>query len=182
MASNNNSKAVKIQEFSLPQGELGRKVLITAIVMLLSARRELLEPGSPLHDYVLAGNPSLLRAARWIQNGLFYFLFGAHSVETPLGKSPLLESNRKGPHGPSQKACSSCSRSFSPRSLPGLSLDTNFYYSKFYSQAFSILAGIIASKKPRRPVSQMNRCATHQGQGNRHLSPHLCSSTRGDRS
>lgn len=93
MASNTNSKPVKIQEFSLPRGELGRKVLITGIVMLLSARREVLQPGSPLYDYVLAGNPTLLKAARWIQNGLFYFLFGAHSIETPLGKALILRAH-----------------------------------------------------------------------------------------
>ena len=103
MASNNNSKAVKIQEFSLPQGQLGRKVLVTGIIMLLSARREVLEPGSPLHDYVLAGNPSLLRAARWIQNGLFYFLFGAHSIETPMGKSRFLDKNLSGRWAPRKR-------------------------------------------------------------------------------
>ena len=52
--------------------------------MLLSARRELIQPGSILHDYVLMGKPALVKAAKWIQNGLFYFLFGAHAIETPI--------------------------------------------------------------------------------------------------
>lgn len=84
MSTNRNTQAVKVKDFSLPSGDLGRKVLITGIIMLLSARGELLQPGSPLYDYVLAGRPTLLRAAKWIQNGLFYFLFGAHGIETPL--------------------------------------------------------------------------------------------------
>lgn len=122
MASNSNSKPVKIREFSLPQGDLGRKVLITGIVMLLSSRRELLQPGSPLHDYVLAGNPTLLKAARWIQNGLFYFLFGAHSIETPLGKAlPILRAHGLG----------AARSSISPSTL-GIQSRTNLYSSKLY--------------------------------------------------
>jgi hypothetical protein len=52
--------------------------------MALSARREVIQPGSPLYDYILAGNPRLLKAASYLQNGLFYFLFIAHGIETPL--------------------------------------------------------------------------------------------------
>lgn len=83
MASN-TPKPVQIREFQLPRGELGRKVLITGIVMLLSARREVIAPGSPLYDYILVHDRRLQTAARWIQNGLFYFLFGAHTIETPI--------------------------------------------------------------------------------------------------
>jgi hypothetical protein len=57
---------------------------ITGIIMALSARREVLQPGSPIYDYILAGNPRLLKAASYLQNGLFYFLFIAHGIETPL--------------------------------------------------------------------------------------------------
>jgi uncharacterized membrane protein len=84
MSSSNPSSSRRVSEYSFPPGELGRKVLITGIIMALSSRKELLEPGSPLYDYLLAGQPTLLKAARWIQTGLFYFLFGAHAIETPL--------------------------------------------------------------------------------------------------
>ena len=67
-----------------PHGDLGRKIIICGIVMVLSARQELIAPGSPLYDYVLARSANALRAATWIQNGLFYFLFGAHSIETVI--------------------------------------------------------------------------------------------------
>lgn len=83
--SNNQSPGVaRVRRFSFPPGEEGRKVIITGIIMLLSARRELLQPGSILHDHILLGKPALIKAARWIQNGLFYFLFGAHAIETPI--------------------------------------------------------------------------------------------------
>lgn len=52
--------------------------------MALSARSEVISPGSPLYDYALFRSPDALKAARWIQNGLFYFLFGAHAVETAI--------------------------------------------------------------------------------------------------
>lgn len=78
-----NPKPVQIREFHLPKGELGRKVLITGVIMLWSAKRSFIEPGSPLFDYVLVHDRRLQTAARWIQNGLFYFLFGAHGIETP---------------------------------------------------------------------------------------------------
>lgn len=83
MASS-NTKPVTIREFSLPTGDLRRKVLITGVIMLLSSRREVIAPGSPLYDYVLSRDTRLLTAARWIQNGLFYFLFIAHAIEVPL--------------------------------------------------------------------------------------------------
>ena len=50
--------------------------------MALSARQEVISPGSPLYDYVLAGRPKAITWATNIQKGIFYFLFGAHSIET----------------------------------------------------------------------------------------------------
>ena len=70
--------------YSFPRGDLGRKIIITGIVMVLSARKEVISPGSPLYDYVLYRSPNAFKAADWIQKGLFYFLFGAHSIETPI--------------------------------------------------------------------------------------------------
>ncbi|RMZ78770.1 hypothetical protein DV738_g3655, partial [Chaetothyriales sp. CBS 135597] len=70
--------------YVLPTGSLGRNILISAVVMALSARKEVISPGSPIYDYFLAQSPDALRIATYIQNGLFYFLFGAHALEVPL--------------------------------------------------------------------------------------------------
>lgn len=68
-----------------------KPIIICGIIMALSARREVISPGSPLYDYVLAHSPNALKAARWIQNGLFYFLFGAHAIETAMFTRRLSE-------------------------------------------------------------------------------------------
>jgi hypothetical protein len=85
---------VKIDTYSYPAGRLGTNTTICGIVMLLSARRELLAPGSPLYDHVLAKSPTALKAATWIQNGLFYFLFGAHTIETVVFAVAKLRKHR----------------------------------------------------------------------------------------
>jgi len=61
-----------------------RPIIICGIIMALSARREVISPGSPLYDHVLVHSSSALKTARWIQNALFYFLFGAHAIETAM--------------------------------------------------------------------------------------------------
>ncbi|KAK6859081.1 hypothetical protein PG995_004934 [Apiospora arundinis] len=74
---------VKITTCPLPAG--GRLLwgpIISGIVMYASARPGLIAPGSWLYETVLAGNPTALNAAWWVQNGLFYFLYGAHAIET----------------------------------------------------------------------------------------------------
>ncbi|KAH8731383.1 hypothetical protein GQ44DRAFT_698660 [Phaeosphaeriaceae sp. PMI808] len=61
-----------------------KPIVICGIVMALSARREMISPGSPLFDYGLAHSSTALKAATWIQNGVFYFVFIAHAVETAM--------------------------------------------------------------------------------------------------
>lgn len=61
-----------------------KPIIICGIIMALSARSELLAPGSPLYDHVLSRSPAALTWGRWLQNALFYFLFGAHAVETAV--------------------------------------------------------------------------------------------------
>ena len=93
-----------------------KPIIICGIIMALSARREVIAPGSPLcmhstlhpsslnlqpykqpnltsppDDHLLSRSPNALKAATWIQNGLFYFLFGAHAVETALFTKRLNE-------------------------------------------------------------------------------------------
>jgi hypothetical protein len=57
---------------------------IAAVIMLLSSRKEVIAPGSPIFDHLLAGRPKALANAIRVQNGLFYVLFGFHSVECVL--------------------------------------------------------------------------------------------------
>lgn len=82
--SANQSRPVKIEGYSWPGGKLGRTIATVGILMALSSRREVISPGSPLYDYLLAGRPKAFKWASYTQNGLFYFLFGAHSIETVL--------------------------------------------------------------------------------------------------
>lgn len=78
------SKPVKIDRYDFPRGKLGRTIITLGLMMALSSRREVISPGSPLYDYALAGRPKAITWATNIQKGLFYFLFGAHSIETVL--------------------------------------------------------------------------------------------------
>lgn len=80
--SASQSKPVKVDRYTWPGGHLGRSIVVTGIIMALSARREVISPGSPLYDYVLAGRPTAIKWATYVQAGIFYFLFGAHSIET----------------------------------------------------------------------------------------------------
>ncbi|KAF1950761.1 hypothetical protein CC80DRAFT_496662 [Byssothecium circinans] len=80
MASSSPPKSVP---YSLPAGRLLRPIIICAVVMAFSARKSLLAPGSFLQENLLSLNSSgtALKAAKWIQTGLFWIVYGAHSVE-----------------------------------------------------------------------------------------------------
>jgi hypothetical protein len=80
--SGTQSKAV--QRYTFPGGRLGRNIIITGIIMALSSRREVLAPGSPLYDHIFSGRPKALKYAGYVQAFLFYFLFGAHAIETAI--------------------------------------------------------------------------------------------------
>ncbi|RMD41109.1 hypothetical protein DV735_g4028, partial [Chaetothyriales sp. CBS 134920] len=84
MAAKNVGAVQLNNTYVLPTGSVGRNILISALLMALSARKEVLLPGSPIYDYLLAQSPDALRIATYIQTGLFYFLFGAHAAEVPL--------------------------------------------------------------------------------------------------
>ena len=77
------SPPVPITHYEWPRDPpLRRAILLSAALMLLSSRRELLQPGSPLHALVLAGHPVAQRRALLVQAGIFYFLWGVHALET----------------------------------------------------------------------------------------------------
>lgn len=66
-----------------PKAPYLRPILICGAIMALSSRREVISPGSPLYDYGLSHlSANGLKYASWVQSGLFYFLFGAHAIET----------------------------------------------------------------------------------------------------
>ncbi|KAK7964484.1 hypothetical protein PG996_007823 [Apiospora saccharicola] len=78
-----NKQPVKINTYPVPAG--GRLLwgpIISGAVMYWSARPGLIEPGSWLYETALAQNPAAYNAAWWVQKSLFYFLFGAHAIET----------------------------------------------------------------------------------------------------
>ncbi|KAF1920002.1 hypothetical protein BDU57DRAFT_508057 [Ampelomyces quisqualis] len=68
-----------------------KPIIVCGIIMALSSRREVISPGSPLYDYILFRSGTAVKAATWIQNGLFYFLFGAHAMETVMFTRRLSE-------------------------------------------------------------------------------------------
>ena len=84
MSAKNTSSVQLNNTYVRPTGSLGRSIVICGIVMALSARKEVISPGSPLYDSVLFRSPNAMKGATWIQNGLFYFLFGAHSIESVI--------------------------------------------------------------------------------------------------
>ncbi|KAF2832115.1 hypothetical protein CC86DRAFT_424466 [Ophiobolus disseminans] len=61
-----------------------KPIIICGVIMALSTRREVISAGSPLYDYLLSRSTTAIQAATWIQNGLFYILFGAHVIETAM--------------------------------------------------------------------------------------------------
>ncbi|KAH8200416.1 hypothetical protein TruAng_005445 [Truncatella angustata] len=75
---------IQVRTFPLPPRGRLIALSIAAVVMLLSTRKEVIAPGSPIYDYLLAGRPNALTHAIQAQNGLFYLLFGVHSVECAL--------------------------------------------------------------------------------------------------
>ncbi|KAF2279509.1 uncharacterized protein EI97DRAFT_482022 [Westerdykella ornata] len=85
---------VKIDTCSYLACHLGRNTTICGTIMLLSSQTELLAPGSPIYDYILPRSPMEVKAVTWIQNGLFYFLFGAHAIETVMFAFGKLKKHR----------------------------------------------------------------------------------------
>lgn len=82
--SSTSKAPVQITTYTRPRGRLARGVVICVILMALSARKNLIAPGSTLYDNVLAGKPNAIKYATWAQNGTFYFLYGAHAIETAI--------------------------------------------------------------------------------------------------
>lgn len=77
------SSSVTIDEYQFPKGSKQVGTLVCAVLMALSTKRRFIEPGSLLHDQVLArGGAKVVQYSKHVQNFLFYFLFGAHGVET----------------------------------------------------------------------------------------------------
>lgn len=52
--------------------------------MALSAHKGLLAPGSLPYDKLLVRSPKALKAALWIQTAVFWFLYGAHAIESAI--------------------------------------------------------------------------------------------------
>ncbi|OAP58845.1 hypothetical protein AYL99_06142 [Fonsecaea erecta] len=74
--------AVTIDEFELPKGRNATGAVIAATLMVLSARRRFIQPGSLVHDQVIARSARASKYAKPFQDVLFYALFGVHSIET----------------------------------------------------------------------------------------------------
>jgi hypothetical protein len=75
------STLVKINEYSLPKGKALTGTLICGVLMFFSASRKFVEPGSILHDNLLIRSTAVHKRRFLIQNVIFWFLYGAHSIE-----------------------------------------------------------------------------------------------------
>ncbi|KAH0835176.1 hypothetical protein AYO21_10882 [Fonsecaea monophora] len=79
--STHKVSAVTIDEYEFPTGGHARGYLLSIALMILSARRRFIEPGSILHDQLIARSATASKYAKRTQDVLFYFLYGAHSIE-----------------------------------------------------------------------------------------------------
>lgn len=77
--------------YSLPPSHLLKPIIVCGVIMALSASKSVIAPGSLLYDNLLHRSPTAIKAAVWIQNGLFYFFYGAHSIESVMMMKKLVD-------------------------------------------------------------------------------------------
>lgn len=75
------STPIQVRTLPIPTGGRLASLTIAGVLMALSARKEVIAPGSPIYDHLLAGRPQALTNAIRLQNVLFYVLYGVHSIE-----------------------------------------------------------------------------------------------------
>lgn len=81
---------VRVTGCPWPQGAALRGYISTIVVFALSARRELIAPGSWVHETLLATRPQAQEWAPRVQDGLFYLFIGAHALEVLFIAVPRL--------------------------------------------------------------------------------------------
>lgn len=73
--------------YSLPPPHLAKPIVICGLVMVLSASRHL----SAIHAQMLSNSPTAAKCALWVQHGVFWFLYGAHTIESAVFAKKLRE-------------------------------------------------------------------------------------------
>ncbi|EXJ67165.1 uncharacterized protein A1O5_09812 [Cladophialophora psammophila CBS 110553] len=76
------ASAVTIDEFELLRGRNAAGALLATTLMILSARRKFIHPGSVLHDQVIARSATASKYAKTVQDVIFYTIYGLHGIET----------------------------------------------------------------------------------------------------
>lgn len=80
--SSHHAPDPNIPKYSFPRGPRGLVILVFASLMIFSARRENIEPGSIVHDEIQARwGDSGVKFLRPVQDTLFYCLYGLHTME-----------------------------------------------------------------------------------------------------
>ncbi|KIW11127.1 hypothetical protein PV08_10427 [Exophiala spinifera] len=74
--------ALAIDDYEFPKGHNAVGGLIMTALMVLSSRRKFIEPGSVLHDHIIARSTKAAKHSKFVQEVIFYTLFGAHGIET----------------------------------------------------------------------------------------------------
>ncbi|PSR90725.1 hypothetical protein BD289DRAFT_365698 [Coniella lustricola] len=77
-----SNSPVKVTTFPLVRRHLIASTICAALIVF-SARRSFIAPGSPIHEYILTPIASLVIAVS-AQNWIFGILVGVHSLEVPL--------------------------------------------------------------------------------------------------
>jgi len=76
------ASAITIDEYEFPKGSKRVATLIGAALVVLSARRQFIEPRSILHDHVLARSAKAAKYSKPVQDVLFYYFVGVHGLGT----------------------------------------------------------------------------------------------------
>ena len=78
------SKATSPIPYKLPPGHLLKPIIVCGVVMALAANKSVIAPGSLLHDQLRPRSPTTFKAVVWMQLITFWFLYGAHTIESAI--------------------------------------------------------------------------------------------------
>lgn len=70
--------------YTAPPTRLSRAIIICGIVMALTASKRLAYPGSIVHSQLMTISPTAAKTAMWLQTGIFWLFYGAHTIESAI--------------------------------------------------------------------------------------------------
>jgi hypothetical protein len=70
--------------YAIPPRHFRNPIIVCAVIMALAASKRIIAPGSLLHDQLLPRSPTAFKTVVWAQLITFWFLYGAHTIETAV--------------------------------------------------------------------------------------------------